>query len=702
MTSEKRIKPRFYWLAALLLVPFAAAAQDLRSRVRADLEARGLGADALRVIQNVIEHDSSVPPRAPIVVTETLRDPLVATDASAIFALTVPNDLRGLGELPAAATTDFDAALDRYIGELAGAQAELMGAVAPFDEDALIAAVDQGLPVRHVVALHRSVDMERLSAAREIFVAATQRFVASVRSAPFPPPQSFESAVGTVVIGSPGNDQHASGAALIIDPGGDDVYQRTPSKAGAISVIVDLAGNDRYEGRDVAVHSLSAIYDLAGNDVYSSGGAGLAVAMAGVSLIVDLQGDDAYESGVFGQAAAAFGWAALVDAAGDDRYRLKAFGQGYGGTAGVALLWDRSGNDSYQSEGLPDPFNRGGGISFAQGSASGWRGELAGGIGILRDDAGDDRYESQMFAQGSGFYYSLGVLWDGAGNDRYTAVRYAQGTAAHEAAGLLDDAGGNDRYLLTVGVGQGMGLDLAVGNLIDRGGDDSYGSVFLSQATATANGFGLLADMGGVNTFDLSADPRSWGAAQWLRGLPSVGVLLADRAQAKFTRSAVEVPAQFTGKYEPEPGPDCKAANAEAVRAIIADPARHLGDEALPCALAAATPAELANIWPAFDHALGLPNAPFLQPIAYALKERAGPDALMQKLAAILKSHPRCVARALWAGTWASADEARSVLDSPCWRLQAAALDRLKALGVTPPPSESRPAFLRSGQALNP
>jgi hypothetical protein len=689
------MSPRFYWLAALLLVPFAVSAQDLRSRVQADLDARGLGVDGLRILSNVIEHDSSVPARAPLIVTQTLRDPLLATDAGAIFAATVPADLRALGELPAAASADFDAALERYIGELAAAQAELMGAVAPFDEDALLAAVDQGLPVKQVIALHRSVDLERLSAAREIFVAATRQFVASVRNAPIPAAQRFESAIGTVVIGSPGNDEHASGAALIVDPGGDDVYRRTPTSAGAISVIVDLAGNDRYEGRDVTVHGLSAIYDLGGNDVYSAGGAGLAVAMAGVSLIVDLQGDDQYESGVFGQAAALFGWAALVDVAGNDRYRLKAFGQGYGGTAGVALLWDQSGKDEYVSEGLPDPFNRGGGISFAQGAASGWRGELGGGIGILRDDAGDDRYESQMFAQGSGFYYAFGVLWDGGGNDHYSAVRYAQGTAAHEAAGLLDDASGNDRYALTVGVGQGMGLDLAVGTLVDRGGDDAYGSVFLSQGTATANGFGLLADQGGASTFDMSADPRSWGDAQWLRGLPSVGVLLADRAQAKFTRSTVQVPAPFTGKYEPEPGPDCKAANPAAVRAILADPARHLGAEELPCAVAAATPEELASIWSAFDSSLSQPNAPFLQPIAYALKEHPGPDVLMQKLGTLLKSHPRCVARALWAGTWASAEEAREVLDSPCWRLQAAALDRLKALGVTPPASESRPLFLR-------
>ena len=118
------MSPRFYWLAALVLVPCAAAAQDLRSRVQADLDARGLGADGLRIISNVIQHDSSVPPHAPRVVTETLRDPLAGSDASPIFAAAVPADLRGLGELPAPESADFDAALERYIGELAEAQAD--------------------------------------------------------------------------------------------------------------------------------------------------------------------------------------------------------------------------------------------------------------------------------------------------------------------------------------------------------------------------------------------------------------------------------------------------------------------------------------------------------------------------------------------------------------------------------------------------
>src|SRR3954471_24933590 len=79
---ENRIKQRFYWLVVLILLPVAAAAQDLRARVRAELEARGLGGEALGIIANVLEHDERAPPRTPAIVSQVLRDPLAGVDAA--------------------------------------------------------------------------------------------------------------------------------------------------------------------------------------------------------------------------------------------------------------------------------------------------------------------------------------------------------------------------------------------------------------------------------------------------------------------------------------------------------------------------------------------------------------------------------------------------------------------------------------------
>jgi hypothetical protein len=468
-------------------------------------------------------------------------------------------------------------------------------------------------------------------------------------------------------------------------------------------------------------------------------GAGLGAAIAGVSVLVDYAGHDRYEAEVFGQGAAAFGLGALIDAGGDDRYGLKAFGQGYASTAGVGVLWDRSGNDVYSAAGLPDAWQREGGIGFTQGVASGFRTPLAGGIGILRDDAGDDRYEAQMFAQGAGYYYGVGLLWDRGGNDRYRAVRYAQGNGVHQAAGVLRDEAGDDRYELSVGVGQGMGLDLAVGVLVDAAGNDEYQSISLAQGSGTANGFGLLFDREGENRWQMGADLRSWGHAEWSRRLPTAGVLLYEPARASFVRDgkpsapgnasivheaddtvprcpdispAAGAPARPLGEMLTAVAPSLPGANperelyAQILRRVIDDPAAAMAEvppgnfdlmyalgEVLPCALAAASAEEATRMDAAFDAALANPRTPFLAVIAAALRKRPGSAQTMQRLSAALLAHPYCAARTLSIGTWASETQAKEASRSPCWRLQAVALERLKALGAAPDDNPSLPSF---------
>jgi len=481
-------RPAFCAIAAFLAAAFSAPApaQDLASRAGAALTQRGLGTDALRLIDNVLTHEFTIPPLAPPVVLDLLRNPLAAVDAATLFDRSIPAELRAFADLaPTGPAQPFDALLDAYIAELANAQAELMGAVAPFDEAALLRELPTGIASERLVALAAAVDRERLALARRLFLDATARFVRALRAPgmQFPPPQRFQSAIGLVVIGSAAADRHPADAALIVDPGGDDVYERAPATGGGISVVVDLDGNDRYQGSDVAVHALSAIVDVFGDDTYAATGAGLGAAIAGASVLADLDGADSYQAEVFGEGAGLFGVGALIDRRGNDRYRVRAFGQGYGATGGLGLLWDQAGDDAYQASGLPDVYQRGGALSFAQGAAAGERDVLGGGIGILRDDAGNDRYRLDMFGQGTGYYFALGLLWDRAGDDQYSAIRYAQGNGVHQAVGVLREESGNDRYALSVGVGQGMGLDVALGALYDAGGDDHYRANALAQAS---------------------------------------------------------------------------------------------------------------------------------------------------------------------------------------------------------------------------
>jgi hypothetical protein len=606
---------------------------SLDARVRESLERAGLGADALLVIDNTLAHGPPPPRAAPPAVRHILSQPLGAADAAAIFRRHVPAALASqpVGEAP------FEQALDTYLGELAEALRLLREAVAPFDGQAIVRRLADGLvSANQLLVLADGAGTARLERANMLFIEATMRFAGAIREVPGP--RSFDTPIGRVVIGTRGADRHGPHAALIIDPEGDDVYER--ATAQGVSVIIDLAGNDRYGGSDLALRGLSALVDRAGDDRYEMDGPGLGAAIGGAALLMDHSGSDTYSARFLGQGAAAFGIGALIDVAGDDRYSLRAWGQGFALAHGLGLLWDRGGNDRYAVAGEADAYERGSGLSGAQGAAFGYRGVIGGGIGILRDDAGDDRYEAQMFAQGLGYYYALGLLWDRGGDDSYQAFRYAQGNGVHQAVGTLADDGGADRYAITLGYGQGMGLDLAVGVLRDAGGADSYRAHYGAQGAATANGFGLLEDRAGADRYELGPSNLAWGQAQWFRGLPSVAVHLHGE-QAAFNREIA------------------RATRHESAPARCAMDQEWSPLEALICVLRAAP-------------------EPFAADMTHELAERGS-----------------CALRAIALLARPTPDAARAAIGSDCWRLQAAARSALERLDAPLPPEARLPTFLR-------
>ena len=562
--------------------------ERLAARVHAELVQRGATNDFLQLIDNVVRHEPGPPLAAPPVIRELFAQPLAAADAGALFRRSVPPALLELERLGPGERATLEELLRRYIAELAAAQELLRKATegVPIDTAAILKELENGFDSPAALVGLAQINRAMLESANAQFIRATARLMASLRAAGpalrFPEqPRRFVSAIGVVSIGTRGNDRHGFDAALVIDPGGDDVYQRAPVVDGGVRVVFDLAGNDRYLGADVVVHGLGALVDFSGDDTYAAEGPGQAATVVGASLLVDLAGNDRYEAGLFAQGAAAFGLASLLDFEGHDHYKVRAGGQGFGLAGGVGLLWDRSGNDRYSAGGMDDAYRRGGGVSFAQGAAFGFRTTLAGGVGILRDDAGDDVYEAQMFAQGTGYYYGLGLAWDGSGNDRWHAVRYAQGNGVHEAVGLLRDESGDDHYVLSYGVGQGMGLDLALGVLYDAAGNDRYEATIHAQGNATVNGIGLLFDGAGADEWRMSADPRAWGRAETGRGLPSLGLLLYAPSQASFIREGKPAAAPQGGGIEsapagerrcPEASPDAAPQQglsfAEAVRSL--------------------------------------------------------------------------------------------------------------------------------------
>ena len=529
-------------LALLITIAGSARADD--GVVEATLAARGLDADALGLIDNILAHDAIaepigvgagvrallVAPHTATTVVDALQLPPSMANTAPPLAWTAPDDLPD-------AAGDF---ITHLVDGLLAVRARLHGAISPTccDTTAMIETLRRtGQTAPALVALAEGLHLGALDGAVRAALSFERRLVDQaatdehlVEALATLPGRRFSSPAGTVVIAGAEDNDHAARAAIILDVGGQDSYDMAAIAAGGPALVIDFAGNDHYRTGAVAMFDLVIQLDLAGDDIYRAPDAGDGAAVGGIAIVHDLAGDDFHEASHFAQGAAIGGFAVLIDDAGDDRYRIGSRGQGFGGPLGFGALIDRAGADDYlAAEGFADPFARSGGtLSYVQGVGVGYRGSLAGGVGLLRDHAGDDRYQADMFAQGSGYYYGLGVLDDRRGNDSYAATRYGQGMGAHAGIGVLRDRQGDDGYWLSVGVGQGMGLDTAVGVLDDGAGDDRYQAATLAQGASTGSGFGLLRDRAGSDVYALDAPGEGWGRGRRARGLISLSFLIDE------------------------------------------------------------------------------------------------------------------------------------------------------------------------------
>ncbi|HEX9647407.1 MAG TPA: hypothetical protein VGB88_07905, partial [Alphaproteobacteria bacterium] len=487
-------------LAAVLGVACGPAwGADGADRIAAALAARGVSASALGLIGNAVAHRALPEPPAAGKGTQRYLDDPVAALAVA-DALDLPAAASPPPTLDWAPPADLPEPVRDFVARLVAAAADLTVHVAAMvpgpccERAALIAAAAAYGGDAAVERLVREVDraaLDRAAAAamgvRALVLGAFAGVAHDAAGALLSgheladalaliPGRRFSSPVGTVVIAPAASTVHEAPAAIVIDVGGSDSYRLDRLGAEGTLVIVDLAGNDTYAGDDTAVRAARVSIDFAGDDLRESDGGGQGAAIGGVSVLHDGAGADRYRARVFAQGAAVAGFAALIDEAGDDRYQIGARGQGFGGPVGFGALVDRDGKDSYRAEGgLADPFGEpGGGLSFAQGAAAGLGGRLAGGIGLLRDLAGDDRYEAEKYAQGVGADRGLGVLDERGGDDSLVATHYGQGFGVRAGIGLVRERDGFDGYWLAEGAGQGAGLDFGIGALVDDAGGDRY------------------------------------------------------------------------------------------------------------------------------------------------------------------------------------------------------------------------------------
>ncbi|MEJ5989094.1 hypothetical protein WG902_03780 [Ramlibacter sp. PS3R-8] len=395
-----------------------------------------------------------------------------------------------------------------------------------------------------------------------------QRFVKSEAALPSVD-WSLQTPFGWILVDTTGrnNRRRLKNPLLVLDVGGDDEYEfLAPDDTHRMSVLLDHRGNDRYAtaapGADPSSATLGygILWDTQGDDRYEGTAQAQASALFGAALLVDGGGSNRFVASSRSQAHAVGGLAVLLSGGGDDEFTSQTYSQATGGPQGVAVLVDTGGNDRYALNNTPlvrpSPQLADRNTSMGQGAGYGMRGDffdgrsLAGGIGLLLDLGGNDRYEAQVFAQGVGYYEGLGVLLDDGGDDRFESAWYAMGSAAHYAAGVLLARGnGNDVYRSSHEMALGAATDLSVGVFVDEGGNDDYTVGQLSLGVGHANSTGVFVDGAGDDSYTvMSTDCRALGAAYqhaWgdaRETLPNLGLFMdlggIDSYPAHCTRAA--------------------------------------------------------------------------------------------------------------------------------------------------------------------
>jgi len=381
------------------------------------------------------------------------------------------------------------------------------------------------------------IDFNRMVGGAEDIAESLKRMADSLEYCRFPNERvEVETPYGRIVLGTGENEQYIykSPPLLILDPGGNDLYQLSGyPTAFPLCAIIDGAGNDQYVSDDStspgiggAVLGMAVVIDKAGDDIYEAAHAAQGAALFGVGALIDLGGNDRYHARSYAQGSAAFGVGILSDVGGDDSLYCWMTSQGYGYTRGCGLCIDRAGNDIYVAEDSilfsPGQQTKEHNSSLSQGVGFGKRADFvdghswAGGVGLLCDVSGNDKYSAGLFAQGCGYWFAVGMLLDGSGNDIYQSVWYTLGSGAHFAVGYLDDFGGDDNYTSTMNMSLGSGHDFTIGYLNERAGNDVYNAPSLSLGGGNFQGIGLFHDWDGDDRYNTTVPSFTLGGANGL------------------------------------------------------------------------------------------------------------------------------------------------------------------------------------------
>lgn len=337
----------------------------------------------------------------------------------------------------------------------------------------------------------------------------------------------LELSYGKIII-NPKQDCKLDDAILVIDYKNNNAYSQ--SKIKPFLLLMDYFGNDQYNGSDYAqggaFMGIQYFLDYDGDDRYNAKSISQGASCLGTGLLLDFKGDDYYSGDTIVQGAGKLGVGLLIDLSGNDQYFCSLYGQGFGYTKGFGALCDILGHDTYIVKKTQVDWLRYDSHyeSLSQGCGLGIRPYFSGGIGILTDKSGNDMYVSDIYGQGTAYWFSLGGLVDGSGNDSYISYQYAQGAGIHLAFGAIIDYTGDDFYKSN-GVSQGCGHDLGLGGLLDLSGNDNYVCTDLSQGGGNANAISVFIDYAGDDGYIAKKD-NVMGYSDLRRNYGYIGLFL--------------------------------------------------------------------------------------------------------------------------------------------------------------------------------
>jgi HEAT repeat protein len=363
-----------------------------------------------------------------------------------------------------------------------------------------------------------------LHRAFESLAGAVDEAVTELKTNQFTEPYHAEvdTKLGKIIVNNLSHTVFTNEAFLIIDTGHDNVYLNSAGGANGlagrpISIVISLGNNNQFVSRQSfsqgsGVFGIGILAALGSNSTFAAKHVSQGAGFFGCGLLMTGEGRQIFEADTFCQGASAYGAGILWQRGGDTTYQARQMAQGFGGPGGCGLLLDSGGNDVYFAGGkyscdwLPGHY-----FSLAQGFGYGMRPFAGGGVGILCDVKGDDRYVADVYGQGASYWYSVGLFLDLTGNDTYQAHQYCQGAGIHLSSGALVDFAGDDQYTAHA-ICQGGAHDYAVGLLVDRAGNDTYTAGTTAQGSAINTSFAMLLDHAG-NDFYAGRDPTQSQAA---------------------------------------------------------------------------------------------------------------------------------------------------------------------------------------------